>query len=185
METLKLVSMQGGDTDESYAQNSEPQNYSFHAFGKTHLENAVHLYKKNNGTWNTDKHSRDIIELSRPRLIRIADYGCCYGKNTLDYAQFIVTKILEIDGDDNQLKQERTEPQPELCYEFQYFFVDLPSNDFNSLFHMLHSSDLAIFFRRLKFYTAGVPGSFYDRVLPKGSVDFGITTYSLHWLSQV
>ena len=132
---------------------------------------------------NNDKENQDE---SSPRLTRIADYGCCYGRNTLECAQFIVSKLLELDHpEDNQIKEKTSLPQPQLIHKFRYFFVDLPSNDFNSLFYMLHSPDFAAGFQGLKFFPNGVPGSFYNCVLPKGSVDFAITAFSLHWISQV
>ena len=182
--------MNGGDGDGSYAQNSGIQNYGFCTYGKPHITEAIHLYKEKDVNWirDTDKQNEDhVIQVMNPRLIRIADYGCGYGRNTLECAEFIVHKFLELNQEDNEvLKEETTQPPLDLIKaELQYFFVDLPDNDFNSLFHMLHSPDCSTLFRGLKFFAAGVPGSFYERVLPEGSVDFAITMYSLHWLSQV
>ena len=189
MGIVKLTSMQGGDGAESYARNSGPQNFGFHAYAKAHLVKAIQLYKENNTICIRDKDKKNedhVIQVMSPRLVRIADYGCCYGRNTLDCAQFIVSKLLELDHpQENHVKEETILLQPELIHEFQYFFVDLPSNDFNSLFYMLHSPDFAAGFQGVKFFPNGVPGSFYDCVLPKGTVDFAITTYSLHWISQV
>ena len=180
MEAVKLVSMNGGDGDGSYAQNSGMQNYGFHEYGKPYLTHAIQLYKENNPTNN--KH---ITQPTSSRLIRIADYGCGYGRNTLECAQFIISKILELDEEDNgPVLQEETTRQL-INAELQYFFVDLPDNDFNILFRMLHSPDCVIDFQGLKFFPNGVPGSFYNCVLPKGSVDFAITAFSLHWISQV
>ena len=144
------------------------------AFNLTH---AIQLYKENNHTYN----KQHITQPTSSRLIRIADYGCGYGRNTLECAQFIVSEILELDEEDNRpvLKEETTPPPCELINaELQYFFVDLPDNDFNSLFRMLHSPDCPALFRRLKFFATGVPGSFYGRVLPEGSVDFATNTFN-------
>ena len=180
MEALKLVSMNGGDGDGSYAQNSGIQNYGFHAYGKPYLTHAIQLYKENNPTNN--KH---ITQPTSSRLIRIADYGCGYGRNTLECAQFIVSKILELDEEDNGPVLQKETTRELINAELQYFFVDLPDNDFNILFRMLHSPDCVTDLQGLKFFASGVPGSFYERVLPEGSVDFATTTYSIHWLSQV
>jgi hypothetical protein len=67
--------------------------------------------------------------------------------------------------------------------ELHYFFVDLPSNDFNSLFRMLHDDPIRGASANL--FPAAVGASFYDRVLPKASLDIAFTIYSVHWLSQV
>ena len=179
MGIVKLTSMQGGDGAESYARNSGPQNFGFHAYAKAHLVKAIQLYKENNAIFirDSDKQNEDhVIQAMSPSLIRIADYGCGYGRNTVEYAQFIISELLEL----------HSEEANEFIKELQYYFVDLPSDDFNTLFCMLHEHEFArVFEGSLKLFCAGVPRSFYNHVLPEGSVDFAITTYALHWLSQV
>ena len=61
-----------------------------------------------------------------PRFIQIADYGCGYGRNTVEYAQFIVSKLLELHEEDNEFKEETAQNKPEFIKELQYYFVDLP-----------------------------------------------------------
>lgn len=72
--------------------------------------------------------------------------------------------------------------------EFQVYLNDLPGNDFNTLFRSLPA-----FYEKLKkekgressaCFIAGVPGSFYGRLFPTGSLDFIHSSSSLHWLSQ-
>ncbi|KAI3894823.1 hypothetical protein MKX03_014929 [Papaver bracteatum] len=69
--------------------------------------------------------------------------------------------------------------------EFEAFFSDLPSNDFNSLFKSFQQfNDTS---KKRRYYSAGVPGSFYHRLFPKrklhGLIDeetrdtFSIPTY--------
>ena len=189
MEIGKLMSMQGGDGAESYAINSGPQNFGFNAYAKAHLVDAIQLYMENNAICIRDKAKQNedhVIQAMSPRFIRIADYGCGYGRNTVDYAQIIASKFLELHEECNEYKEETAQNKPTFIKELQYCFVDLPSDDFNNLFCMLHDHDFAKLFKgSFKFFCAGVPGSFYERVLPEGSVDFAITMYSLHWLSQV
>ncbi|MCO5592991.1 hypothetical protein L7F22_046995 [Adiantum nelumboides] len=82
--------------------------------------------------------------------------------------------------------------------EVQYFFSDLPSNDFNALKmladvqlqqhheHAIHdhgrSQEELV---KMRIYTAAVPGSFYARLFPSHSLDLVVWSYSLHWLSHV
>ncbi len=75
-------------------------------------------------------------------------------------------------------------------------FIDLSRNDFNNLIQLLASEpknakDLAGSVtgadvgRARSYFSAMTAGSFYNRLLPKGSVHFAISTFSLQWLSQV
>jgi hypothetical protein len=75
-------------------------------------------------------------------------------------------------------------------------FIDLPGNDFNNLIQLLASEaknakDLAGSVtgadvrRASSYFSAITAGSFYNRLLPKESMHFAISTFSLHWLSQV
>ncbi|CAA7030323.1 unnamed protein product [Microthlaspi erraticum] len=61
--------------------------------------------------------------------------------------------------------------------EFQVFFNDFSNNDFNTLFQGLPPER--------RYYSAGVPGSFLDRVLPKKSFHIGIISYAFHFTSKV
>ncbi|KAH7372544.1 hypothetical protein KP509_17G008900 [Ceratopteris richardii] len=119
--------------------------------------------------------------------IRVADFGCSYGLNTLKHARMTFSSILKaaISGD----IQRRI--------ELQYIFSDLPQNDFNALFRSLNPVGPPLQnFRRnencckesmehVKFFAAGVPGSFYTRLLPEQSVHFCICVFAMQWLSQV
>lgn len=157
--------MEGGTGNGSYANNSKVQNYNFHALAKPRLSEAI---------------DQCTIPLHSPcRPFRIADFGCAHGRNTLDYAEFVVQKT-----------QQRFKLAGMPCPEIQYFFSDLPSNDFNSLFQTLQPSVIAreneeTAQGRWDFYAAGVPGTFYGRLFPKESLDFVISAYSVNWLSQV
>ncbi|XP_059639762.1 loganic acid O-methyltransferase-like [Cornus florida] len=62
--------------------------------------------------------------------------------------------------------------------EFQVFFNDLASNDFNMLFNSLQSHDG-------QYFAAGVPGSFHGRLFPKASLYFVNASYAVQWLSRI
>ncbi|KAK2978456.1 hypothetical protein RJ640_023714 [Escallonia rubra] len=61
--------------------------------------------------------------------------------------------------------------------EFQVFFSDHASNDFNTLFASLPPSR--------KYFAAGVPGSFFGRLFPRSSLHLVHSSYALQWLSKV
>ncbi|KAI3956938.1 hypothetical protein MKX01_000972 [Papaver californicum] len=61
---------------------------------------------------------------------------------------------------------------PELVY-----FKDIASNDFHTLFAWIPLEK--------RYFAAGVPGSFYERLFPKASLHFVNSSTALHWLSRV
>jgi hypothetical protein len=62
-------------------------------------------------------------------------------------------------------------------FEFQVFFNDSDANDFNTLFKGLPS--------QRQYMAVGVPGSFYGKLFPRGSMNFMNSAYANHWLSKV
>ncbi|KAL3639364.1 hypothetical protein CASFOL_017271 [Castilleja foliolosa] len=97
---------------------------------------------------------------------RVADLGCSVGPNTF----IAVDNIL----DSVKLKYRRkTDKIP----EFQVYFNDHILNDFNTLFKSLPPNR--------DYYSSAVPGSFYTRLFPRGSLHVIHSSTSLHWLSQV
>lgn len=92
----------------------------------------------------------------------IADLGCSVGPNTVIAVENIIESVkLKYSG----------------SFEIQVFFNDLASNDFNTLLRSLpHDRQYA---------ASLVPGSFHGRLLPKSSLHFIHSSYTLHWLSNV
>ena len=84
----------------------------------------------------------------------VADFGCASGPNTFAAVQNI------IDAVEDKYRKE-TGQNPEEDIEFQVLFNDFTNNDFNTLFQALPAGR--------RYYTVGVPGSFFGRVLPKQS----------------
>ncbi|XP_038679013.1 loganic acid O-methyltransferase-like [Tripterygium wilfordii] len=151
--TTTPTSMNGGDGEYSYTRNSSSQGVAF--------ELVKSLINEGIAT------KLDLIQLispSSPKMLRIADLGCSVGPNTFisvqEITNYLKLKCLEQDHD----------------VEFQVFFNDQFSNDFNTLFKNLPSDR--------QYFAAGVPGSFHDRLFPKNFLHFMHCSYSLHWLSS-
>ena len=152
----RVLCMQGGDDDRSYAKNSEAPASAI-ALSKPLLIEAISSMKL----------------FHKESSIRIADLGCATGHNTLSTVGLLVQSLRQ---------RYREECGSDSVPEFEVFFSDLPSNDFNSLFRSLLSSfDVA----SRPYYFAGVPGSFYDRLFPNGKLHLAVSLSALHWLSQV
>ncbi|KAJ0975557.1 hypothetical protein J5N97_017522 [Dioscorea zingiberensis] len=151
----RILCMQGGEDDRSYAKNSEGP-ASAVALSKPLLIEAINSMKL----------------FTSETSIRIADLGCATGYNTLSTMDLIVETLRQ------RYERECNNNVP----EFEAFFSDLPSNDFNSLFRSLVPSLDSI---HRPYFTAGVPGSFYKRLFPKVKLHLAVSLSALHWLSQI
>lgn len=159
MEVSKILHMNSGVGDKSYAKNSLLQQKVI-SFAWPIIREAI----------------EDLCSENIPiTTLSIADLGCSSGPNTL----MIVSKLIK-----QFHKNLHNKP-----LQFQIFFNDLPANDFNAIFRSLSNllEDLkkqtgadfgSCFFN-------GVPGSFYGRLFPNKSLHFVHSSYSLQWLSQV
>jgi hypothetical protein len=122
-------------------------------------------------------------------IFRIADFGCATGINSLLVADTIVRAV-----------QRTCSSHSKEVPEFQVYFADLPSNDFNSLLRSLppyeqlagcaHKEDenergFTEPPATRSYFAAVVSGSFYKRLFPPKSLHFCHSSNSLHWLSQV
>ncbi|CAL5400061.1 unnamed protein product [Camellia sinensis] len=111
----------------------------------------------------------DITSLSfSSNTIRIANLGCSVGPNTFNAIKSIVEAI--------EWKYHSKNLTTEML-EFQLFFNDHASNDFNTLFTTLPPNR--------QYFVAGVPSSFYGRLFPKSSIHLMYSSFALHWLSKV
>ncbi|KAG0575649.1 hypothetical protein KC19_5G020400 [Ceratodon purpureus] len=104
--------------------------------------------------------------------IHYADFGCSVGANTLRFAQFVADTLkARPDVIDRDI----------VCH-----FVDLPSNDFNTLFKQLPpfvgEGDGSG--EERTWFADGVPGSQYRRMFPRSSLHVAITALTLHYLSE-
>ncbi|XP_057868367.2 indole-3-acetate O-methyltransferase 1-like [Cryptomeria japonica] len=164
-----VLGMKGGDGDSSYANNSLCQLKMVQAL-KPILERSIHENMR--------------LEFNRGGIFRIADFGCGTGRNTLVVADTIVRAL-------QCSLEEREMP------EFEVYFTDLPSNDFNLLFRTLPPPqqgftdtdsngvcDINPVAPR-SYFAAAVCGSHFKRLFPQKSLHFCHSSASLHWISQV
>ncbi|CAF2188667.1 hypothetical protein HID58_027290 [Brassica napus] len=100
----------------------------------------------------------------------VADFGCASGPNTFVAVQNIIDAV-----EDKYRKETGQNPAENI--EFQVLFNDSTTNDFNTLFQALPPGR--------RYYSAGVPGSFFGRVLPKNSFHIGVINYAFHFTSKI
>lgn len=150
----RILCMQGGDDDGSYAKNSEGPASAI-TLSKPFLIQAIQSMKL---------FKEDVS-------LRVADLGCATGYNTLTTVELLIQSL-----------RQRYYEECNYVPEFEAFFSDLPSNDFNSLFQSLPT---LCDNKKQHYYAAGVPGSFYRRLFPKGKLHIAVSLSALHWLSQI
>ncbi|KAL1192364.1 Paraxanthine methyltransferase 1 [Cardamine amara subsp. amara] len=109
------------------------------------------------------------LELISDRF-SVADFGCASGPNTFVAVQNIIEAV-----EDKYRRETRQNPADNI--EFQVLFNDFANNDFNTLFQALPPGR--------QYYSAGVPGSFFEHVLPKKSFHIGIINYAFHFTSKI
>lgn len=103
------------------------------------------------------------------KSIRIVDVGCSYGATTVQAVHNIMDAI--------KTKYKAQGLSQDQVPEFEVFFNDLESNDFNALFNFLPADR--------DYFAAALPGSFYNPILPKQSLHVVHSSNSLNWLSEV
>lgn len=140
----------------SYANNSDFQRVIASVTRKARRDMAAALYRA----------------LGRPATLAIADLGCATGPNALLMVSDAVEAVLAESG-----KGGGKAPPPQL----HVFLNDLHANDFNAVFRLLPSSPLA----RTGCLVSAWPGSFYGRLFPDASLDYVVSSCSLHFLSKV
>ncbi|XVF03024.1 hypothetical protein REPUB_Repub04eG0224800 [Reevesia pubescens] len=146
----------GGHGTNSYSTNSSYQRLAANIVTKK-IEDAIMM-------------KLDVETLSSTsNRIRLADFGCGVGSNTINAMQ----DLLEI----VKKKYMSQCPTSNQIPEFQVIFNDQFTNDFNTLFASLPQEE--------QYFVAGVPGSFHNQVLPKSSLHLAHCSYSLHWLSKL
>ncbi|XP_059650657.1 loganic acid O-methyltransferase-like [Cornus florida] len=147
--------MNGGDGTYSYAKNSIYQR-AVSNVAKDMVDEAI-------------AEKLDVKSLtSNSNTLRIADLGCSVGPNTFITMQSVLEAV-----EKKYLSHGLASKVP----EFQVFFNDHGTNDFNTLFASLPHDR--------KYFAAGVPGSFYGRLFPEFFLHFVHSSFALQWLSKL
>ncbi|PHU09065.1 hypothetical protein BC332_20925 [Capsicum chinense] len=100
---------------------------------------------------------------SSSNILHIADFGCSIGPNTFIAMQHVVQVLKEKYHNNNIL-------------EFQVFFNNHVTNDFNTLFRSVPIDR--------SYYAFGVPGTFHGRLVLSRSIHFAHCSTAIHWLSK-
>jgi hypothetical protein len=100
----------------------------------------------------------------------IADYGSSQGKNSLAPMRAAIETFRSRVGTDRSVV---------VCH------IDLPINDFNTLFRTLDFDPDSYTRDAANVYACGIGRSFFQNVLPPGSVHLGWSAYAVQWLSCV
>lgn len=162
-----VLRMKGGDGELSYERNCSVQKNIIRSV-RPLLEDAVINMKTN-----------------ACKTFCVADLGCSSSHNSI----LAIETILEA------AKRKYTIMESLPLPEFQVYFNDLPSNDFNSLFGRLTAQTNTTAAMRgtvegadqgsAPYFCAGVPGSFYRRLFPRDSLHLVHSSCALHWLSKI
>jgi len=104
-----------------------------------------------------------------PQPIVIADYGAATGHNSL----------LPI-GAAIEILRKRTRSD----HSILVVHTDLPDNDFTALFRTLAEDPDSYLARDSATFASAVGRSFYEQVLPSGSVHLAWSSYAIQWLSR-
>jgi hypothetical protein len=104
------------------------------------------------------------------RPVIIADYGSSQGKNSMVPMRAAIKAL-----------RHRLGPHRPIAV----FHVDQPSNDFKTLFEVLDADPGRYVLDEPNVFPAAIGRSFYEHVLPPGSVYFGWCSYAAVWLSRI
>lgn len=100
--------------------------------------------------------------------VTIVDYGASQGRNSMAPLAMAIDLVRANNA-------ERS---------VQIVHTDLPSNDFSSLFGLLDQDPASYLKGRQGVFPSAIGRSYFDAILPPGSVDLGWSSNALHWMSR-
>jgi len=114
--------------------------------------------------------SRRVALAEVPAPVVIADYGCSQGHNSLLPLRTAIGVLRERIGRDRAVSVVHT---------------DLPENDYTALFRTLAEDPESYLRDDRRVFPSAIGRSFYQALLPPGSVTLGWSSWSVQWLSRV
>jgi hypothetical protein len=117
-----------------------------------------------------EKAAQNVPFDDQDKPIIVADYGSSQGKNSLAPMRVAIKNFRRRLGPDRPIL---------------VFHVDLPANDFTSLFDSVDSDPNTYALDEPNVFPCAIGRSFYKQVLPHQSVHLGWSSYAVVWLSQV
>jgi hypothetical protein len=105
-----------------------------------------------------------------PEPIVIADYGSSQGRNSLAPMAAAIGVLRKRVG---------------MARAISVVHTDLPGNDFAALFQMLTTSSDSYLASDQAIFPSAIGRSFYDQILPSGSVTLAWSSWAVQWLSQI
>ncbi|XP_057804899.1 loganic acid O-methyltransferase-like [Salvia miltiorrhiza] len=103
------------------------------------------------------------LEVDMSSAVSLVDLGCAVGPNTFLTAQHMIEAL-----------EKKTSG-----LEFEVFFNDHASNDFNKLLASLPPPPLR------RYHAAAVPGSFHGRLFSRARITLAHSCFAVHYLSKV
>jgi cyclopropane-fatty-acyl-phospholipid synthase len=102
--------------------------------------------------------------------VTIADFGSSQGRNSMRQMAAVLDHV-----------ERRCGPGREVMI----VHTDLPRSDFTSLFTMLDTAPDSYLRGRSHVFASAIGRSFYERLLPAGSLAFGWSSFAIHWMSAL
>jgi hypothetical protein len=111
-----------------------------------------------------------LLLANAPDPIVIADYGSSEGRNSLAPMRTAIAALRKRVGADRAISVVHT---------------DMPGNDFTTLFQTLETDPESYARGDTAVFPSAVGRSFYQQILPTGSVTLGWSSWSIQWLSRI
>ena len=100
-----------------------------------------------------------------PPTVALADFGCSEGRNSIQVMQRLIPAV-----------------RARAARQIQTIHSDLPTNDYARLLRSLRADGRSVFGERV--FSAVVPGSMFDQLLPPRSIHLAMTYNAIGFLSR-
>ncbi len=117
-----------------------------------------------------EQAARQVPLPKPPQPVVVADYGAATGHNSLKPMAAAIEVLRARTSHDHAILVAHT---------------DVPDNDFTALFRTLSDDPDSYLNNDAASFTSAIGRSFYQQILPTGTVNLGWTSWAIQWLSQV